>query len=168
MLNEFLANNCHRFNGKGEEEEKKGGEKAKSERQWKGADDRQLWSISIFNVDGSFCPRNWKFGLRCRYVGRALIDEAWFRREIREATPCVDQRSLSRHAARKKLADHATFHEKPKSSVEREPTTPNGRKNMAVRPEKMADLPIKRFASSRSPLTYFPLAWVCVRLSTLF
>lgn len=24
----------------------------------------QLWSISIFNVDDSFCPRNWKFGLR--------------------------------------------------------------------------------------------------------
>lgn len=57
---------------------------------------RQLWSISIFNVDDSFCPRNWKFGLRPRYVGRALIDEAWSDRRS-EGRPFVrGPRSLFR------------------------------------------------------------------------
>lgn len=78
----------------------------KKKKKNKADDSRQLWSISIFNVDDSFCPRNWKFGLRPPLCRASFDRRGLIRPEIREGRPFVrGPRSLFRQVARNRRGE---------------------------------------------------------------
>lgn len=93
--------------GKRKTKEKSGrGVTMKKKKKNKADDSRQLWSISIFNVDDSFCPRNWKFGLRPPLCRASFDRRGLIRPEIREGRPFVrGPRSLFRQVARNRRGE---------------------------------------------------------------